>query len=117
MSLDIKWTIEVQVPQLDTIQQTLLTLGDKVVASIQGISEAIDALASQQASGSEAIATQLTVIADEISQLNAESLEQADLDALAQRIRDAAAVAEQQAADIRANSASISGMVPDEPVP
>ena len=108
MVLDINWTITVQIPQLESLKEQLM-------ADLQGIKDAIVALTAQQADGSDAIAQQLTVIADEISQLNAETIKQEDLDALAQQIREAAAVAEQQATQIRANSDQIAGMVPDEP--
>jgi hypothetical protein len=113
--MDIKWTIEVQVPQLDALQQALLELGAQIMAELTGIQDAIVTLGTQQAAGSDAIAAQLTAIADEISQINAETIAQADLDALAQQIRDAAAVAEKQAAAIRTNTASIAGIVPDAP--
>jgi hypothetical protein len=113
--MDIKWTIEVQIPQLDALQQTLLDIGAQIMAELTGIQDAIVTLGTQQAAGSDAIAAQLTAIADEISQISAETIEQADLDALALQIREAAAVAEKQAADIRANTASISGIVPDAP--
>lgn len=82
---------------------------------LEGITQAINALVEQQAVGDEAIAAQLTVIADEISQLNAGSITDAELDALETRIRDAAATAERQAADIRANSQQITGIVPEAP--
>jgi methyl-accepting chemotaxis protein len=115
MTLDIHWTLTVNVPQLDTLVETLVIIGDKVMADLQGIKDAIVELTTQQADGSQALADQLTVIADEISQLNAESLDQAELDALAQQIRDAAATAQAGADQVRANSAQIAGMVPDEP--
>jgi hypothetical protein len=113
--LDISWTLTVHIPQLDLIQQTLMDLGAQLMAELTGIEDAIVTLGTQQAAGSDAIAAQLTAIADEISQINAETIAQADLDALAQQIRDAAAVAEKQAADIRTNTASIAGIVPDTP--
>jgi hypothetical protein len=113
--MDIHWTIEVHVPQLDVLQQVLLDIGAQLMAELTGIREAIATLGTQQAAGSDAIAAQLTAIADEISQINAETIVQADLDALAQQIRDAAKVAEDQATAIRTNTAQIAGIVPDAP--
>jgi hypothetical protein len=113
--LDINWTLTVHIPQLDALQQTLLDIGAQIMAELTGIQDAIVTLGTQQAAGSDAIAAQLTAIADEISQITAETIQQADLDALAQQIRDAAAVAEKQAADIRANTAQVAGIVPDTP--
>jgi hypothetical protein len=113
--MDIHWTLTVQVPQLDALQQTLLDIGAQLMAELTGIQDAIVTLGTQQAAGSDAIAAQLTAIADEISQITAETIAQADLDALAQQIRDAATVAEDQAAAIRTNTASIAGIVPDAP--
>ena len=49
--LDVHWTLTVQVPQLDFIQQTLLELGDKLVAELRVIQDAITALTAQQAKG------------------------------------------------------------------
>jgi septation ring formation regulator EzrA len=109
----IHWTITVQVPQLDALQEDLRTVGAQIVDALQGIRDEIAHLGTQQASGSDAIATQLTAIADEISQFNAESIQQEDLDALAAQIREAATVAENQAATLRANTAQIAGIVPD----
>lgn len=108
MTLDINWTLTVIIPQLDV-------WGEKIVAELQGIKDAIAQLSEQQAAGSDAIAAQLTVIADEIAQLNSASISQDELDALEKQIRDAAQVASDQAAQIRANSQQISGMVPDAP--
>ena len=88
------------------------------MAELQGISDAITALVEQQATGSEAIAEQLTVIADEISQFQAgDPISQAELDELEAKIRAAADTATQQAAQIRSNSQQIAGIVPDSPTP
>jgi predicted XRE-type DNA-binding protein len=106
--LDITWTIKVELPQLEQ-------WGPLLMATLQGIQHEIANLVAQQATGADAIATQLTVIADEISQLDAAQLQQADLDVLAAQIREAAMTAEQQAAQIRANSQQIGGMVPEAP--
>jgi len=77
--------------------------------------DAITALTAQQAAGSDAIAAQLTAIADEIAQLNAGAITQEQLDAIEQQIRTAATTAEQQAADIRSNTEQITTIVPDAP--
>lgn len=113
--LDVHWTLTVNVPQLDALQQTILMLGAQIVADLAGIHDAIVALGTQQAASSEAIADQLTAIADEVSQLNAAQIDQADLDTIATQIREAAKVAEDQAAAIRSNTASIAAIVPDAP--
>jgi hypothetical protein len=115
VALDIHWTLTVSVPQLDTLAQTLAQLGAQLMADLQGIQAEIANLSEQQAAGSDAIAAQLTVIADEISQINAETIKQEDLDALAAQVRQAAQVATDQATQIRANSAQIAGIVPDAP--
>jgi uncharacterized phage infection (PIP) family protein YhgE len=115
--LEITWNLIVHVPQLDTINQTLLTLGAQVMAELQGIKDAIVELTTQQAAGQQALTDQLTAIANEIAQLDAESIDQAELDALAQQIRDAAATSQAGVDQVKANTAQITGMVPDEPPP
>jgi hypothetical protein len=117
MSMHITWDITVNVPQLDTINQTLLTLGAQAMADLQSIQAAIVELTTQQAAGQQALTDQLTVIANEIDQLDAESIDQAEIDALAQQIRDAAAASQAATDQVRANSAQIAGMVPDQPPP
>jgi hypothetical protein len=117
MALDVHWSFTVSVPELETLRQTLLTLGAQLMDQLQGIHDAIGVLTESQAQGSEAIAAQLTVIADELSQFSAGAISQADLAAVEAKIRDAAAIATQQAADIRANSQQITTIVPDTPAP
>jgi hypothetical protein len=117
MAMDVHFSFTVSVPELETLRQTLLTLGAQVMASLEGITAAIDGLVEQQAQGSEAISEQLTIIATEISQWTPESVTQAELDALASRVQAAADTAAQQAADIRANSQQITTIVPDTPAP
>lgn len=82
---------------------------------LDGIITAIGELTTQQAAGSEAIAAQLTAIADEIAQLTAGSITDEQLDAIEQQIRTAASTAQQQAADIQTNTEQITGIVPDAP--
>jgi hypothetical protein len=115
MALDIHWTLTVEVPQLASLEAAVRQLGVQLMADLQGIQAEIAHLSEQQAAGSDAIAAQLTVIADEVSQINAETIKQEDLDALAAQIRQAAQVATDQAAQIRANSEQIAGIVPDAP--
>lgn len=110
MALDITWHITVAVPQLERLTEVLM-------AELSGIHQALDALTQAQIAGSEAIAAQLTTIADEIAQLEVSDIEQGQLDAIEQQIRAAATLATEQAAQIRANSAQVAGMVPDDPAP
>lgn len=108
MSFDIQWTLIVNVPQLDT-------WGEKLVASVDSIKAELIRLTDAQASGTQAIAQQLTVIADEIAQFNADTITQEQLDKLEAELRTAADTATQQAADIQANNQQIAGIVPDAP--
>lgn len=108
--IDINWTLTANVPQIEV-------WGERIVAELQGIRDAMAELGTQQAAGSEAIASQLTVIANEIAQLDAEAISQEQIDKLAGDIRAAAQLAEEQAAQVRANSQQIAGMVPDDPPP
>jgi uncharacterized phage infection (PIP) family protein YhgE len=112
--MDIKWTLTVQVPQLDALQQTLRELGRQLMAELTGIQNAITALTTNQAAGQEALSAHLTAIEDEIRQLGT-SPTQADLDALADQINAAAATAAQGAVDLRAMTETVKGMVPDTP--
>lgn len=87
------------------------------MAELTGIRNAVMELVAQQANSAQALAEQLTVIADEISQITAGQVQQADLDELATQIREAATTAEAQATQIRAHSTQIAGMIPDTPPP
>jgi hypothetical protein len=115
MSLDVHWTTTVHVPQLDALQQTLLELGDKIVAELTGIQEALAVLTTNQATGQDALSAHLSAIEDEIRQLGA-SPSQADLDAIADQIHEAAAVSAKGAEDLRAMTDQVKGMVPEAPV-
>ncbi len=113
--LDITWTVVAIVPQLDQIHQTIQALGERLMANIAGIQAEIANLVAKQTDEAQALADQLTVIADEISQLRAGQIDQGELDALAAQIREAATTAGTQAEQTRANSAQIAGMIPDAP--
>jgi hypothetical protein len=108
MPLDINWTFTVVIPQLDL-------LGAQLMERLQGIIDALSALTTQQAAGSDAIAAQITVVADEIAQANEGTITKEQLDAIEAQLRSAAATAQQQAADIRANSEQIATVIPDPP--
>ena len=116
MSMDIKWTIEVHVPQLETFEQTLLTIGESIVGELSGIQQAIDALVTNQAQGQDDLNAHLAAIEEEIRQLG-ENPTQAQLDALADQIHAAAAVSAKGAEDLRAMTDQVKGMVPDTPQP
>jgi hypothetical protein len=114
--LDITWTIVAHVPQLDALQQTLLEIGATIVGEISGIQNAINSLVTNQADGQEALAAHLTAIENEIRQLGANPT-QAELDHLADQVNAAAATTTKAAADLRAMTEQVSGMVPDTPPP
>jgi uncharacterized coiled-coil protein SlyX len=114
--LDIHWTLTVSVPQLDAIQQTLLELGVNIVAEIAGIQNAINSLVANQATGQDALSAHLTAIENEIRQLG-DNPTQAQLDHLADQVAAAAATSAKGAADLRAMTEQVSGMVPDAPPP
>ena len=117
MSLAITWTIEAHIPQLDMLEQTILILGDRLVAELHGIQDAINALTTQQAAGQEALSAHLTAIENEITQLDAETITQEQLDALASQVHAAAAVSAKGAEDLRAATERVKTMVPDAPAP
>jgi hypothetical protein len=114
MVLDVHWKLTVDVPQLNTLEQTILDVGEKIVAELSGIHEALAVLATNQAAGQEALSTHLAAIEDEIRQLG-DSPTQADLNAIADQIHEAAAVSAKGAEDLRAMTEQIKGMVPDTP--
>ena len=131
MTMEITWNITVSVPQLDAIQQTLLEIGEKLVASIDSIKAEVVRLTENQASAadalvssSQALTEQVTRIADEVAQWNAVGTpvtpeQMTNLEAALRAAADTAAhqssAIEQQAADIRANSEAIAGIIPDNP--
>lgn len=108
MSLDIHWTVTVNVPQLDV-------WGEKLVAEVQGIKDQLARLNEGQAQGFDAIAAQLTAIHDEMQQFTAGNITQEQLDNLEASLKTAADNAEKQAADVRANTEQIMQIVPDAP--
>lgn len=105
--LDITWTIRVDIPQLEK-------WGPLLMAELTGIQDAINSLVTNQADGQEALAAHLTAIEEEIRQLG-ESPSQVQLDALADQVNAAAATSAKGAADLRAMTQQIQGMVPDTP--
>ena len=113
MSLDIDWTITFQIPQLDTLN----TLMEQIMDSVQAIKDEMARLADGQAQQTEALATQLEAIVAEMQQFNAQNITQEQLDNLLSSITSAADTAHQQAADIRSNTEQITGIVPDAPPP
>jgi hypothetical protein len=114
--LDIHWTLTVSVPQLDALQQTMLEIGATIVGEISGIQNAINSLVTNQAAGQEALSAHLTAIENEIRQLG-DNPTQAQLDHLADQVNAAAATATKGAADLRAMTEQVAGMVPDTPPP
>jgi hypothetical protein len=107
--IDVAITLTVQVPQL-------ITLGDLLVAELSGIQEALTTLGTNQADGQAALSAHLTAIEEEIRQLG-DSPSQADLDAIANQIHEAAAVSAKGAEDLRQMTEQVKGMVPDAPAP
>jgi hypothetical protein len=114
VTLDIHWTLDVSVPQLDVLTQTLREIGEKLVAELTGINDALVVLATNQAEGQTALSEHLTAIEEEIRQLG-DAPTQEQLDAIADQIHSAAAVSAQGATDLRAMTEQIKGMVPDTP--
>jgi hypothetical protein len=116
MTLDVHWQTTVSVPQLDVLTQALLTIGEKLVAELTGIQEALTVLTTNQAAGQAALSAHLTAIEEEIRQLG-DTPSQAELDAIADQIHEAAAVSAKGATDLRAMTEQVKGMVPDTPAP
>lgn len=85
------------------------------MASLDSIKTELTRLVDAQVVGSQAIADQLTVIADEIAQFTAEDITQAQLDTLEADLRKAADTATDQAAAMQANTQQIAQIVPDAP--
>jgi hypothetical protein len=119
VSFDIHWTITVQVPQLDTLQQTLLDVGAQLVETVQSIIAEVQRINTNQVASAEAIAVQITRIADEVEQYATQGtvVTPEQMTNLGAALRSIADTAEQQAADIRANTDAIAGIVPDAPPP
>jgi hypothetical protein len=109
MSIDVHITLTAHVPEL-------MTLGELLVAELSGIHDALTALGTNQADGQAALSAHLTAIEEEIRQLG-ESPSQADLDAIANQIHEAAGVSAKAAEDLRQMTEQVKGMVPDAPAP
>ena len=114
MSVDISIRTTVDVPQLDVLTAVIAALGERIVAELTGITEALAVLSTNQAAGQDALSAHLTAIEDEIRQLG-DSPSQADLNAIADQIHEAAAVSAKGATDLRAMTEQVKGMVPDTP--
>lgn len=112
MSMNITWDISVNVPQLEQ----LIAIGDRLVAELTGIHEALTQLTTNQAEGQQALSEHLTAIEEEIRQLG-DTPTQEELDAIANQIHAAAATSAQAATDLRAMTEQVKGMVPDAPPP
>lgn len=117
MSLDITWTTILDIPQLDALTAALTAAGDRIVAELSVIQDAITALTTQQAQGQADLSAHLTAIEEEIAQLSAETITQEQLDQLAAQIHAAAAASAQAGTDLRAMTEQVKGMVPDTPAP
>lgn len=117
MVLDIHWTLTVNVPQLTTLEETLRLIGEQLVDAIQAIKDEVARLSAAQAQGSQAIADQLTAILAEMQQYSAGEITDDQYNNLLAALKTAADQAEQQAADIKANTAQLTQIVPDEPPP
>lgn len=117
MPIDIAVTMTVQVPQLETLGEILLEIGDKIVASIDSVKAEIVRLNENQATAASALNEQVTRIADEVAQWNASGtpVTEEQMTNLEAALRAAADSAGKQAADIQANTQAIQGIIPDEP--
>jgi hypothetical protein len=115
--MDIHWDIEVTIPQLEGLTQTMRELGVQLMESMENIVAQLDRLAEGQASMSEGLAEQLQAIAREVAQWSPGVVTQEQMDSLGMRLTQAADTAVQQAADVRSNASLISGIIPDEPAP
>jgi hypothetical protein len=102
------------VPQLDALTAAIVAIGDKLMAELTAINEALATLTTNQAAGQAALSEHLTAIEEEIRQLGS-APSQAELDAIADQIHEAAAVSAKGAADLRAMTEQVKGMVPDTP--
>jgi hypothetical protein len=112
--LDVHWTLTAQVPQLEKVYQALVDIGAQLVAELSGIHEALAALTTNQAAGQQALSAHLSAIEEEIRQLG-DAPSQADLDAIADQIHEAAAVSAKGATDLQAMTEQVKGMLPDTP--
>ena len=117
MSLDIHWTVTVSVPQIDDLTQVIMEGVEKLMASIDSIVAEVVRLNDNQAAASAALTEQVTKIADEVAQWQGSGTPVSDeqLATLETALRAAADTAAKQVADIQANTAAITGIVPDAP--
>jgi ATP-dependent Lon protease len=119
MSMHIEWNIVVSVPQLDTLEQTILLIGERIVETNETIIAEIQRLNANQAEAAAALTAQVTRIADEAEEYATQGtpVTPEQMTNLAAAIRSAADKAAQQAADIKANTEAIGTIVPDTPAP
>jgi hypothetical protein len=115
MNIDI--TLTVNVPQLDITNQLLRDLGAQLVETIESIIAEMQRLNTNQADAAAALTAQVTRIADEAEEYATQGtvVTPEQMTNLAASIRSAADNAAKQAEDIRANTESIGGIVPDAP--
>jgi hypothetical protein len=117
VSLNIHWTITVDVPQLEVTNQLLRDVGAQLVETIESIIAEMQRLNTNQADASAALTAQVTRIADEAEEYATQGtvVTPEQMTNLAAAIRTAADNAAKQTADIRANTEAIGGIVPDAP--
>lgn len=115
--LDVQVTLTVHVPQLIELATQLASIGGQLVAVLDEIKAEVVRLNEGQAAQVTALSEQLTAIAVELEQIAAGIVSTEELGQVAQELRTAATLAEDQADAIRANTVRIQGMVPDAPTP
>jgi hypothetical protein len=112
--LDVHWTVTVQVPQLDALQQTMLAIGERIVGEISGIQAAIDRLVANQTAGWEQMNTHLAAIQAEMEQFGGQPTQE-QLDHLAAQVNAAADVSAKAVEDLTAMTEQVKDIVPDTP--
>ena len=117
MSMDISITLTVSVPQLDAVTAAMMTLGEKLVETIESIIAEVQRLNANQAESSAALTAQVTRIADEAEEYATQGtvVTPQQMTNLAAALRSAADNAAKQTADIQANTAAIGEIVPGSP--
>lgn len=115
--MNIHWTLEVHVPQLDALTQTLRELGEHLVETVETIIAEMQRLNTNLGLAATGINQQLTRIADEAEAYGTAGtpVTPAQMTNLGAAIRKAADDAGKLATDIEANTQAIGGIVPDAP--
>ena len=67
--IDVHFTFTTNVPQLDAMIDAIAAIGERIVAELTGIQEALTVLTTNQAAGQDALSAHLAAIEDEIRQL------------------------------------------------